>query len=406
MNTIGTRIKHLRKQRGMTQTDLAGEHMTKSMLSQIENGKAMPSMRSLRFLAEQLGQEAGYFLDDEGNQEVVELLKILEVCEKRSAYEEILDWVEPLLDTKLPMTIHTARLMEFYAAACFYTAQPGGEEAIHRAIEIYQHFGLYMESSKAKYMNYAHLFSQNKLGSSLDLIREVWAEYESKKIGKDIIFELDLFYAQSVTLAALGLFEDSHESMLAALALSQEEGVYYLTDHFLRMLWNVNYELGEYQLAESYLVKLRHFTALTDRVETHAMLHYTEAWRLNMEGLYDEAYTHLQKLGCIIKDNEVKLKDRLPSYWLEMGIYHYYKGMMEQAHDDFSKVTIPEVAYHPLHRSLLHTVDAYLARMYAAQGNLDKAKEHSAKAYELVKSFPKSRAKTFIKETYDEINKS
>ena len=51
---IGQRIKALRKEKKLTQSQLAEGIITKSMLSMIENGKAEASMRSLREIAKRL----------------------------------------------------------------------------------------------------------------------------------------------------------------------------------------------------------------------------------------------------------------------------------------------------------------------------------------------------------------
>ena len=65
---IGTKIKTLRLERSMTQTELAGEHITRNMLSLIESGSAQPSLSTITYISEQLGVPAGYLLADEGGE--------------------------------------------------------------------------------------------------------------------------------------------------------------------------------------------------------------------------------------------------------------------------------------------------------------------------------------------------
>ncbi|MCQ2385101.1 MAG: helix-turn-helix transcriptional regulator [Clostridia bacterium] len=62
--TLGQKIKALRKEKGMTQQDLGGDIITRNMISQIENGEAVPSLSALNRLAEALEVPSGYFLDD------------------------------------------------------------------------------------------------------------------------------------------------------------------------------------------------------------------------------------------------------------------------------------------------------------------------------------------------------
>ena len=54
-------IRQLRRQQGMTQTELGGEHFSKSYVSAVEREKIVPSYEALRFFAEQLDQSFDYF---------------------------------------------------------------------------------------------------------------------------------------------------------------------------------------------------------------------------------------------------------------------------------------------------------------------------------------------------------
>lgn len=58
------KIRRMRLEAGMTQSELAGDMITRNMLSQIENGSATPSVRTLKYLADRLNTSASYFLSD------------------------------------------------------------------------------------------------------------------------------------------------------------------------------------------------------------------------------------------------------------------------------------------------------------------------------------------------------
>lgn len=60
-NHLGEKIRELRKRLGVTQKDLAGDKITRNMLSLIESGSASPSVATLLYIAERLGTPAGYF---------------------------------------------------------------------------------------------------------------------------------------------------------------------------------------------------------------------------------------------------------------------------------------------------------------------------------------------------------
>ncbi len=67
---IGEKIKNLRTSKLMTQKELAGDVITRNMLSQIENGTAFPSLQSLIYLANRLGVQPGYLLTEGGANEM------------------------------------------------------------------------------------------------------------------------------------------------------------------------------------------------------------------------------------------------------------------------------------------------------------------------------------------------
>lgn len=65
---IGKRVRNLRTEKLMTQTELAGGEITRNMLSQIENGSAMPSLGTVIYLAKRLGVSAGYLIAEESEE--------------------------------------------------------------------------------------------------------------------------------------------------------------------------------------------------------------------------------------------------------------------------------------------------------------------------------------------------
>jgi tetratricopeptide (TPR) repeat protein len=58
--SLGDRIRQLRINRGMTQTELAGERFSKEYLSQIERSKTRPTDETVSWLAARLGVDSGF----------------------------------------------------------------------------------------------------------------------------------------------------------------------------------------------------------------------------------------------------------------------------------------------------------------------------------------------------------
>lgn len=61
---IGNKIRRLRISSGLTQAQLAGNKITRNMLSAIESGKATPSLETLFYLSERLEVPASFLVSD------------------------------------------------------------------------------------------------------------------------------------------------------------------------------------------------------------------------------------------------------------------------------------------------------------------------------------------------------
>ncbi|WP_157067235.1 helix-turn-helix domain-containing protein, partial [Alicyclobacillus shizuokensis] len=72
---LGEKIRAARKELKMTQAELAGQDLSKAMISHIETGRAQPSIRVLSIIAERLGKPLSYFLGDvDGSEELNNIL--------------------------------------------------------------------------------------------------------------------------------------------------------------------------------------------------------------------------------------------------------------------------------------------------------------------------------------------
>ncbi len=67
---LGEKIRELRISKLMTQAELAGDAITRNMLSCIENNSATPSLSTVLYIAKRLNVPVGYLLADEGDESV------------------------------------------------------------------------------------------------------------------------------------------------------------------------------------------------------------------------------------------------------------------------------------------------------------------------------------------------
>ena len=82
---LGEKIKALRTAKLMTQSELAGNEITRNMLSRIENGAAQPSLDTLKYIAAKLNVSAGFLLAEAGDEDMymkhndIEMLKEMQL---------------------------------------------------------------------------------------------------------------------------------------------------------------------------------------------------------------------------------------------------------------------------------------------------------------------------------------
>ncbi len=64
---MGKLLKQARLEAGLSQRQLCDGEITRNMLSQIENGSAQPSMKTLQYLASRLNKPVSYFLQEDAS---------------------------------------------------------------------------------------------------------------------------------------------------------------------------------------------------------------------------------------------------------------------------------------------------------------------------------------------------
>lgn len=81
--SIGERIYAARQEAGLSQRELAGENITRNMLSLLEHDQANPSLDTLRYLSGKLNRPISYFLGED----TAYLPGLSELRQARQAYE-------------------------------------------------------------------------------------------------------------------------------------------------------------------------------------------------------------------------------------------------------------------------------------------------------------------------------
>ena len=129
-NSLGERLKQTRIEKKLTQREVAGEFITRNMLSQIENGLATPSIKTIEYLAKTLNKPIAYFMETLVDapmscNDVADIDEALTLFENRD-YSECKNTVDKLIEN-LDEKNMPANLRELYYLAWKCNIELGAE---------------------------------------------------------------------------------------------------------------------------------------------------------------------------------------------------------------------------------------------------------------------------------------
>ncbi|WIL49066.1 helix-turn-helix transcriptional regulator [Bacillus bombysepticus] len=403
MATLGEKIKTLRKEKKLTQTDLAGSELTKSMLSQIENGKATPSMKTLQYIAEKLECEMSFLLEeDEG--EIVELIQKMEPLIKANKCDEVYKTLLPIVQTELPSTLNTARLYKQFLTGAVIMNDYHIEYYVETAVSIFEKYTLYRESTETKLLFYYMLFKRKKYKECLQMIATIRDEYKAKNLEMDLITHIQLYLKEAIILLAYGNYEKCEKVILDALAFSKKHQVYYKTDEFYRILSYQKVITADKEQYLYYIKKSEQFAIFTEDILSIAIIDILKAYYYNtITNEYTIALKHLEQFREKLKDEPIFQEDGL--YYLEKGKSLYGLKRYKEALAILKHATIPDYMSHPLDQSWVLTAGSYRALCYIELQDKKSALKEAKGAVQAIDSYPDSIFTSFIKETLKIIQK-
>ncbi len=132
---IGEKIKRLRSAKLMTQAELAGSEITRNMLSRIENGAALPSMGTVKYIAERLGVSPGFLLAGEEDEQLYFKSQEIENIKKLYAHKNF----RLCMDICKNSEWRDDELMLIEAESCLRVgAEEFSEGNLHAAVELFE----------------------------------------------------------------------------------------------------------------------------------------------------------------------------------------------------------------------------------------------------------------------------
>ncbi|TFE01732.1 helix-turn-helix domain-containing protein [Jeotgalibacillus salarius] len=411
MSSLGERIRKLRKEKKMTLVDVAGEAMSKGMLSLIENGRSNPSMESLQHIAKQLGVNVQVLLTEESSEEMKK--KLVEIEEEiRKAYnavsleeyerlnKAIQNELEETLKRDLPKTYETARLREL-AGRIYQNRQQieKGMEYLQIAMNDYQALGLNHNVYKVQLRMVMEHFRAHKYEYALEQLIAYKYEYEKKELLADPLVQIESDHLEAALLSAVGKYTEAENLLEEIISFSKRKNIYYLMDDIYRLasfhaLLNGDEEKRQYTLKKS-----RQFAEFT---EHHDGLYSSIFVEIHYRNFYLKKHEEALKMTEELKKAEQFSATEDGGYFhLECGSALYGLGKYEEAYEELIQFKDTGFAHHPFDLSMMATADAYLALCLIEKGDPEAALASAEKAKAAVADLPETPYRHFIQETWE-----
>jgi len=405
VDSLGTRIRKLRKERKLTLEALAGDRLTKGMLSQIENDKAKPSMESLEYIAERLGVKASELLEQVTPSSLRQLLEQVEILfadlktGDTDNVQQIVEMMKPYVE-ELPLCYEGGRLLYIYAAAQYHTGLTTWESPLQEARFIFKEINLLSHWFETYILQLGILSENRKYKMAYSCILQAKEEAEQENYQLDSRDEVKMAYYISIFQVAIGELEAGKQLINETITNAHKNQFYSYIDDMYRIGAFCAMIDNDFEQAEHMLKKLEQYRIFVEQVDVDAFIfglraHYYNSYTHD----YQQALEEIERFGTLMNEDSIKLDKNF--YYSEKGKSLYLLGRYEEAKEAFEHFTkIPSFILHPFDILGINECFSYKALCYAHFGELTTAYEIAKMAYMDSKDLIDLPYKQKIEETY------
>lgn len=423
MKHVGENIKRIRTSKKMTISDLANEHVSRGMISLIENGKTQPSIERLHHIAVQLNVDIAELVE-EISKEVLRR-KINEAIEffNNDEVAKAITLLQPVL-TKMDQSYEAARIYEIYAKSLYFLYVHYNKEYLEIEGDNWE---LYAEKAIALYTLLQMEWRAIKIWAFLARIEFQRANYRgaikiiNKELDKVIIEDsletkaiyIELLSAKVWSLMAIGDVKSAHNLLDTAIEFSKESFV--LTNYYglLNIKTGLYYDEHNYEEARRCVAKANSFVHL---MQQKNLLIEHELNKILYEEFFENNYEHAIELADEYERNisvESSLSDALKEELLvfvrDLKARSLTKlSRYEEALELFNsnKIEVNEIVeMSPLDVAIREITKSYKAICYFHLGDVLKARILAKYAVEKLRGMPYSSYFQFAREVLADVSK-
>ena len=415
--TLGEKIRIERKKKGLTQKDLAGDFITRTMLSKIENDMAKPSIKTIEYISSVLNVPVAYFLESMVSGDIKSKTNMEGVFEhssfliKNKEYEKAIAYIKEMLEINERETEDIYYLGSIYNLTTCYAKLNKVEELEKNALSI-------LDSLKGKkdfyYLSktYERIGLANHKKGNYDLAEKNYRQglkYLEESYVEDTLYKQILYYNIGHCFYKEGQLDKAVESLENVKKISKEYCCYYNAASVNMLLGLIELARDNLSLAIKYTNRAvcyfeenneKYYTALCNenlgvmyinqREYSNGIIHLDRALRyfneskneqkcnsikselalaLSKQESYEESYKYINNI-----DFEQLSDKNKADYYISLSRYYIYRDQLEKA-----KETLHKVKQLTDDKYILKDYYTDLAHIYSLKGDYQKAYEISDK---------------------------
>ncbi|MCG3087206.1 helix-turn-helix domain-containing protein [Sporosarcina cyprini] len=419
MTHVGENIKRIRTEKKMTISDVANEHVSRGMISLIENGKTQPSIERLQHIARQLGVEISELVEEVPRSKMRQVLHDALALYYQPGWEGLpkaLELMKPVVDNH-SSGYEAARMNEMYARGLYYLyvlaieqynqqEHNNWEPYLMKAIEVYGELEMEWRAVRC----YAFLadieFDQARYQEAIQIIDRALEQLTVMDSVETKSLYIQLISQKAFAFVALGRNEEAHKQLDDAIQFTRDHLVLDLYYNVLNAKAWLYYDEQKMEAAREYVEDCRLFVQAVKNISLQFEHELTSIFLEEFfERQYEKAISIAEQLvakteasshmpGEVKKEYLFAVKNLQARALTQLERY-------EEALQLFTdnQITINEqVQLNPLDFAIRILSNSYEALCHDHLGNKDKAVELARSTVDQLHHMPYSSFYHFAKE--------
>ena len=405
--TLGEKIKARRKQLKLTLKQLAGDDISYSLISQIENNKANPSMDTLNMIAAKLQLPVSDLLSEKQAFDGKELLKTVENL-WTTDYErniEVDKKIQQNIAAFLPhLSFHTyeeVRLIELYCMSTYYVTKDWPNKLFEQVVQFYKQFGHVRRALQSSLFFIQMELQQKPYEQVLGVVESVATYAQEHKHLIDATPLIDVYYMKAVIESGVGYYEKAAMSLEECLTISSQHSMYSKHARILQHLCFVTYQLQQHDGMERLIKQFKAYVSFTENYFEKGLYEYVHFF---MQNRLQHTSDFSSVIDQFIKDENSKDGYTIsPIFKQELAFAYYTEKRFNRVIETMQDYQLPPYITHPLDIANFYSIQAMLASSYNERGERKKAVELMIDVKQKMNDLPHSTFKQLVEELYEQL---